>query len=102
RVHVDSVARALAAPGGLLYRYLRDDIGRSEVAFTSCAFWHAEALARLGRKKSATRLFESLSALKNPLGLYAEDIEPVSLTHWGNFPQTYAHVGLINAAFQLG
>ena len=102
RMHVDAVAAALAAPHGLLYRYIRDDIGKTEVAFTSCAFWHVEALARLGRRKTAERLFDRLSAFRNPMGLYAEDIEPVSLTQWGNFPQTYAHVGLINAAFQLG
>jgi GH15 family glucan-1,4-alpha-glucosidase len=42
---------------------------------------------------------ERLSAVRSPLGLLAEDLDPISNTMWGNFPQAYSHVGLIHAAF---
>jgi GH15 family glucan-1,4-alpha-glucosidase len=88
--------------GGLLRRYAnRDDFGHMEAAFTVCSFWLVEALALLGRTDEARDLFERLLSLSNGLGLYSEDILPDTLEQSGNFPQTYSHVGLINAAFRL-
>ena len=72
-----------------------------EAAFTVCTFWLVEALALLGRTDEARALFERLLSLDNGLGLYCEDILPDTLEQSGNFPQTYSHVGLINAAFRL-
>ncbi|MCS7008075.1 MAG: hypothetical protein NZL88_11030, partial [Gaiellaceae bacterium] len=66
-----------------------------------CTFWLVEALAILGRTDEARELFERLLELDNGLGLYAENILPGSLAQSGNFPQTYSHVGLVNAAFRL-
>ena len=60
-----------------------------------------EALAILGRHDEACELFEKLLTLDNGLGLFSEDILPATLAQSGNFPQTYSHVGLINAAFRL-
>jgi GH15 family glucan-1,4-alpha-glucosidase len=54
-----------------------------------------------GRIDEARELFERLLQLHNGLGLYSEDILPGTLEQSGNFPQTYSHVGLINAAFRL-
>ncbi len=79
----------------------QDDFGEPEAAFTVCSFWLVEALALLGRRDEATALFEKLLTLDNGLGLYSEDILPDTLEQSGNFPQTYSHVGLINAAFRL-
>jgi GH15 family glucan-1,4-alpha-glucosidase len=100
--HVDAIRSALSVNGGLLRRYATpDDFGRMEAAFTVCSFWLVEALALLGRTDEARDLFERLLSLSNGLGLYSEDIIPETLEQSGNFPQTYSHVGLINAAFRL-
>ncbi len=88
--------------GGLLLRYsVADDFGRPETAFTICTFWYVEALAALGRKEEARRLFTALLARRNRLGLLSEDIHPETGELWGNYPQTYSLVGLINCAMRL-
>jgi GH15 family glucan-1,4-alpha-glucosidase len=99
--HVDAIRDSLALDGALLRRYTTDDFGAQEAAFTVCAFWLVEALTLLGRTDEARELFERLLQLHNGLGLYSEDILPDTLEQSGNFPQTYSHVGLINAAFRL-
>jgi len=100
--HVDAIRAALSVDGGLLRRYSSpDDFGMPAAAFTVCTFWLVEALAILGRTDEARELFDYLLSLHNGLGLYSEDILPDSLEQSGNFPQTYSHVGLINAAFRL-
>jgi GH15 family glucan-1,4-alpha-glucosidase len=100
--HVDAIRKGLEVEGGLLRRYTApDDFGHTEATFTVCTFWLVEALAMLGRTDEASQLFERLLRLDNGLGLYSEDILPGSLEQSGNFPQTYSHVGLINAAFRL-
>ena len=100
--HVDAIRDALSVDGGLLRRYSSpDDFGTPHAAFTVCSFWLVEALAILGRTEEARELFERLISLHNGLGLFSEDILPATLEQSGNFPQTYSHVGLINAAFRL-
>jgi GH15 family glucan-1,4-alpha-glucosidase len=100
--HVDAIRASLSVDGGLLRRYtVQDDFGHMEAAFTVCTFWLVEALALIGRTDEARELFERLLTLDNGLGLYSEDILPDTLEQSGNFPQTYSHVGLINAAFRL-
>jgi len=100
--HVDAIRDALSVDGGLLRRYSSpDDFGTPAAAFTVCTFWLVEALAILGRTDEAKELFDYLLSLHNGLGLYSEDILPDTLEQSGNFPQTYSHVGLINAAFRL-
>ena len=80
---------------------VRDDFGVPEVAFTVCTFWLAEALAMVGRRDDARRVFEAVLQMHNGLGLFAEDLLIADGAQSGNFPQTYSHVGLINAAFRL-
>jgi GH15 family glucan-1,4-alpha-glucosidase len=100
--HVDAIRAELRVDGGLLRRYVTpDDFGRPLAAFTVCSFWLVEALALLGRADEARKLFEHLLGLHNGLGLFSEDILAESRELSGNFPQTYSHVGLINAAFRL-
>jgi len=99
---VDAIAQQLRLPNGLLRRYdVADDFGVPEAAFTVCAFWLAEALAMVGRQEEARQLFDSVLLLHNGLGLFSEDILVADNAQSGNFPQTYSHVGLINAAFRL-
>jgi GH15 family glucan-1,4-alpha-glucosidase len=100
--HVDAIRARLSVDGGLLRRYSSpDDFGMPHAAFTVCTFWLVEALAILERTDEARELFHYLLSLHNGLGLYSEDILPDTLEQSGNFPQTYSHVGLINAAFRL-
>lgn len=88
--------------GDALFRYVApDDFGDPETSFTICTFWYIDALAAIGRKDEARALFERLLARRNPLGLLSEDLEFDDGEAWGNFPQTYSHVGLIIAAMRL-
>ncbi|WP_066094346.1 glycoside hydrolase family 15 protein [Xanthomonas massiliensis] len=89
--------------GDLLYRYIApDDFGTPETSFTICTFWYIDALAAIGRKDEARELFERILARRNHLGLLSEDMAfAADGDAWGNFPQTYSHVGLIIAAMRL-
>ncbi|MGH8147261.1 MAG: glycoside hydrolase family 15 protein [Rhodanobacteraceae bacterium] len=85
--------------GGFLLRYAQpDDFGAPKTSFMVCNFWYVEALIAIGRRDEARKLFEKLLAMRNPLGLLSEDLDPKTGELWGNFPQTYSMVGLINAA----
>jgi len=72
-----------------------------QTAFNICAFWRIDALARIGRKEQAREIFNAMLAVRSPLGLLAEDTDPATGQQWGNFPQTYSMVGIINAATRL-
>ena len=98
---VDALEAALC-DGPFMRRYeANDDFGRPAVAFNICSFWRIDALARIGRVAQAREIFEAMLAACNPLGLMSEDTDPKSGELWGNFPQTYAMVGIINAAMRL-
>lgn len=88
--------------GPFMMRYeAADDFGVPETAFNICAFWRLDALARAGKKEQAREIFESLLSARNHLGLMSEDTDPVTGAAWGNFPQTYSMVGIINGANRL-
>src|SRR5690606_8557476 len=98
---VEAIGRALRH-GDYLFRYIvADDFGTPETSFTICSFWYVDALAAIGRVDEARSLFEQLLSRRNPLGLLSEDVHPATGELWGNFPQTYALVGLIGAASRL-
>ena len=98
---VEAVARALR-DGPYLHRYKApDDFGAPENAFLICSFWLVEAFAAIGRHEEARELFEQLLSCRNHLGLLAEHVNRESGVLWGNFPQTYSHVGLISCAMRL-
>jgi len=100
--HLKVLEDELATESGLFYRYKHiDDFGEPESTFLICAFWYVEALARMGNIEKATTIFESLMKHGNHLGLLSEDVHAKTDSQWGNFPQTYSHVGLINAAFAI-
>src|ERR687897_797599 len=88
---------------GLCYRYLDAPEGLSgkEGAFVLCTFWLIDALILAGRVQRAKQLFQRTLERATPLGLFAEEIEPASGTHLGNFPQAFSHIGVINAAVSL-
>jgi GH15 family glucan-1,4-alpha-glucosidase len=99
RSTIDAIHKDLAR-GGWLQRYsLNDGFGKPSVAFIICTFWLIEALAAAGRRAEARAAFDQIYGALSPLGLLSEDYDPVEPRMWGNFPQTYSHVGLIHAAF---
>lgn len=88
--------------GPFMRRYeAADDFGRPETAFNVCSFWRIDALSRMGREQEARDIFGQLLACRNPVGLLSEDTLPATGEPWGNFPQTYSMVGLINGAVRL-
>lgn len=87
--------------GNHLFRYGHDELGRPSTAFAVCTFWYIDALAALGRREKARAMFEEMLAHRNHVGLLSEDIDPHTRELWGNFPQTYSMVGLINSAMRL-
>jgi GH15 family glucan-1,4-alpha-glucosidase len=88
--------------GPYVFRYAAaDDFGEPRTAFNICTFWYIDALAALGRVGEARELFENMLARRNRLGLLSEDLDPDTQELWGNFPQTYSMVGLINSAMRL-
>jgi alpha,alpha-trehalase len=86
---------------GLVLRYrveeTDDGLSGAEGTFTICSFWLVSALSEIGERRRARELCERLLGFAGPLGLYAEEIEPRSAIHLGNFPQAFTHLALINA-----
>lgn len=100
--HLKAVEAELATQNGLFYRYRHtDDFGKPRSTFLITAFWYVEALACVGRIREAVERFEQLLEYANHLGLYSEDIDAEDGSQWGNFPQAYSHVGLMNAAYRI-
>jgi len=96
-----------AVEGGLrrgshMLRYAtEDDFGLPHTAFNVCTFWLIEALHATGRSDDARALFAEMVERRTPAGLLSEDIDPATGELWGNYPQTYSLVGLINCAVLL-
>ncbi len=93
------------ATDALVFRYRQeeaapDGLPGEEGTFTLCSFWLVEALTRAGRLEEARLIFEKILSYANHLGLYAEELS-VTGEHLGNFPQAFAHIGLISAAYNL-
>lgn len=100
--HLIALEKELKTPNGLFYRYLHsDDFGKPKTTFLICAFWYVEALACVGRLDDAIREFENLLQYSNHLLLFSEDVDEETGSQWGNFPQAYSHVGLMNAAYRI-
>ena len=88
--------------GSTMLRYdTEDDFGLPETAFNVCTFWLIEALYLTGRHDEARSLFEEMLSRCTAAGLLSEDIHPTSGELWGNYPQTYSLVGMINCAGML-
>ncbi len=92
--------------GGFVHRYSQDDdradgLPPGEGAFLACTFWLADNYALDGRMAEARATFERLLALRNDLGLLAEEYDVTARRQVGNFPQAFSHVPLINTAHNL-
>jgi glucoamylase len=101
REHLKAMEETLLTPQGLFYRYKHwDGLGIPDSTFLVCAFWYVDALACVGRVDDAQKNLDQLLQFSNSLGIFSEDVGEDG-SQWGNFPQTYSHVGLINAAFRI-
>ena len=101
---VETIERDLVEEGFVL-RYRTDPkvdgLPPGEAPFLPCSFWLADNLALMGRREDARLLFERLLGLCNDVGLLAEEYDPATERHLGNFPQAFSHVALINTALNL-
>ncbi|MCZ3389592.1 MAG: glycoside hydrolase family 15 protein [Actinomycetia bacterium] len=90
---------------GLVRRYTPgvelEGVGGSEGFFLPCSFWLADNYALQGRTDEARALFDRLLALRNDVGLLAEEYDPIAREMLGNFPQAFTHVALVNTAHNL-
>jgi GH15 family glucan-1,4-alpha-glucosidase len=90
---------------GFVQRYTHDPqvdgLSPGEGAFLLCSFWLADNYALLGRAPEARAVFERLLAIRNDVGLLAEEYDPGERRFLGNFPQAFSHVGLVNTARNL-
>ncbi|MCG5440683.1 glycoside hydrolase family 15 protein [Micromonospora foliorum] len=100
---IDAIRDRLSAGGPLLYRYPpgRDGLPGTEGAFLPCSFWLIQSLARTGRRREAVELFRAMVDHASPLGLYAEELNPATGAHLGNYPQTLTHAALVQAALAI-
>ncbi|MER7794115.1 glycoside hydrolase family 15 protein [Streptomyces sp. NPDC097640] len=105
---IEAIQRELSTSDGFVLRYPTagedagvDGLEGDEGAFLACSFWLADDLAMIGRVDEARKLFEKLLALRNDLGLLAEEWDPRLQRQVGNFPQAFSHVPLIDTALRL-
>jgi alpha,alpha-trehalase len=99
-----AIAEELTEDGFVLrYRTDETDDGLSgkEGTFVICSFWLVSALAIVGEMQRARDLMERLLRIASPLGLYAEEFDPKTGRHLGNFPQAFSHLALIEAAARM-
>jgi GH15 family glucan-1,4-alpha-glucosidase len=102
-----AIRRELSAGEGLLLRYSPqaqgsvDGLDGGEGAFLACSFWLADSLAAPDHRDQASGLFERLLALRNDVGLLAEQYDPGRRQLVGNFPQALSHLALVNTALLL-
>jgi GH15 family glucan-1,4-alpha-glucosidase len=101
---VAAIERELMSDG-LVHRYHTDDsvdgLPPGEGTFLACSFWLADNYVLMGRHADARGLFERLLALRNDVGLLAEEYDPVAGRQLGNFPQAFSHVAVVNTAHNL-
>ncbi|MFJ1931586.1 glycoside hydrolase family 15 protein [Kitasatospora sp. NPDC088160] len=110
---VEAIQRELSTEDGFVLRYPTHDdrsgdhvanvdgLSGHEGAFLACSFWLADGLAMIGRLQEARELFDRLLALRNDLGLLAEEWDPRLGRQVGNFPQAFSHLALIDTALRL-
>jgi GH15 family glucan-1,4-alpha-glucosidase len=98
---VERLEKVLARGPHMMRYEGQDDYGLPETAFNICAFWRLDSLAKIGRVEEARDIFGAMLASRNRLGLLSEDADPATGELWGNFPQTYSMVGIINGAMRL-
>jgi GH15 family glucan-1,4-alpha-glucosidase len=100
----DAIGRSLMKNGFVQRRTIREHVEgvpMDEATFLPCSFWYVDNLALLGRRDEAVEMFERLLAIRNDVGLLAEEYDVKLDRQLGNFPQAFSHVGLVNSANNL-
>lgn len=101
---VSAIERTLLRDG-LLLRYdsttAEDALPPGEGAFVACSFWLVDSYVLMGRHDEARRLYDRLLALRNDVGLLAEEYDASGRRMLGNFPQAFSHVALVDSAHNL-
>jgi GH15 family glucan-1,4-alpha-glucosidase len=100
---VDAIESRLCRDG-LVHRYEHsgvDGLPPGEGAFLACTFWLADNYELQGRHHDAIATFERVLALRNDVGLLAEEYDTAAGRQTGNFPQAFSHVPLVNTALRL-
>jgi GH15 family glucan-1,4-alpha-glucosidase len=100
----EAIGQNLMKNGFVQRRTIREHVEgvpMDEATFLPCSFWYVDNLALLGRHKEATEMFERLLAIRNDVGLLAEEFDVKHNRQLGNFPQAFSHVGLVNSANNL-
>jgi GH15 family glucan-1,4-alpha-glucosidase len=101
---IEAIERELLA-GGFVLRYRTetnvDGLSGGEAPFLACSFWLVACFCLIGRVEDARALFERLIAIRNDVGLLAEEYDPVAKRQLGNVPQAFSHVALVTTAFRL-
>ncbi len=105
---VESVQRELGTDDGFLLRYRThagevgaDGFAGEEGRFLICTGWLSEALAAIGRPDDARTALASLLAIRNGLGLLAEEYDPATGRQLGNFPQAFSHIAHLGATAEI-
>ncbi len=100
--HFERLSGELLSSEGMIYRYrAADDFGETHATFLICTYWYIESLICLGLLDEAQSVLENIIVHSNHVGLFSEDLSSEDGGQWGNFPQTYSHVGLINTVSRL-
>lgn len=100
--HFQKLQEELLTKEGMVYRYrAHDDFGETHATFLICTYWYIESLICLGFLEEAEKVLKNIIVHGNHVGLLSEDLSSEDGGQWGNFPQTYSHVGLINTVSRL-
>jgi GH15 family glucan-1,4-alpha-glucosidase len=100
--HFQRLQKELLSPEGMIYRYhAPDDFGDTHATFLICTYWYIESLVCLDFLREAQESLAYIISHSNHVGLLSEDLSSDDGSQWGNFPQTYSHVGLINTVCRL-
>ena len=100
--HFKRLEKELLSEEGMMYRYKApDDFGDTHATFLICTYWYIESLVCMGYLEDAEKTLKNIIVHANHVGLLSEDLSSHDGGQWGNFPQTYSHVGLINSVCRL-
>jgi len=99
---IDTVMAELMTEQKLVHRTKgRDTPGEGRGTFLFCTFWLVDALVLADRVDEAREIFETvLGHLQTP-SLLPERIDPETGEFFGNYPQAFSHLGLVNSAIYL-
>jgi GH15 family glucan-1,4-alpha-glucosidase len=91
----------LLAVNDFVFRYQHDEFQEKENSFVLCTFWLITCLYKIGSKKKAKDILTKVLSNSNDLKIFSEEIDPQTGEYFGNYPQAFSHIGLINCILSL-